>query len=74
MKIVEQWSEKEVKPTKGSVRLFFFFLSPSKLEMTTYFNFNVLKGMARKFLIGYSHSENQKAASQSNSIFLWSDC
>lgn len=43
MKVVEQWSEKEVKPTKGSWGLFSFFRSPSKLEMTTNFDFNVLK-------------------------------
>jgi len=48
MKVVEQWSEKEVKPTKGSRGPFSFFLSP-KLEMTTNFDFNVLKERLRNF-------------------------
>lgn len=71
MQVVGQWSEKKVKPTKGSLGLF-FFLSPSKLEVIIDFDFNVLKGTVWKFLIGYSHSEN-KNASQSHSIFFWSD-
>lgn len=74
MKVVGRGSEKEVKPTKGSLRLLvFFFKSPSKLEMTSYFAFHVVKGTPLKFLNDYNLSRHQNS-SQSNSIFCWSDC